>query len=533
MASEFVKPVGQLREFFTQAAHAVVSTQEQLESRPLSSPPAPADVSAEMQPAYVIPRTEVGLSFGLDVRNAKRVIIPFLRKNDGRLQRHGHELKFSLVAVPAPPAPLPAQPDIQPAPTNIPTTLIYPHFLLPSPEQDDLCARLAKAMLAGKWDFAYPERGPKPSQKQVSKEANKIRETLESNDDPERGMIVLRLDAATPTYLIVRVTDKSEKDGLFVFCPEQTTEALIYSFEGDGIENIRYRALHELSLTIRHWLAGAPPLRLPFKDLRAPFAPANSGSENSGSELGLAALGEFTQALTEGYVSGLRYLSWQDTPANAEKLFPPYFDLTGVRAELTYSVYFDEEERRLRFSFGGRKRPDGADVDDEVSVIESRVAIRAYRADDNLPRVDVELVAPEFALSGGARELVLSAAVRSAESIARQFEAGDASLYLQFLESDSHQREVVILLSYKGKVPQRKFLFVWPGIYQGRPRDFVFTCELQEGEIKEDSVRRVMSLEQELDPVGGTIGVEITNEQYQPFHNVFHAVRLWRSRIGA
>jgi hypothetical protein len=35
----------------------------------------------------------------------------------------------------------------------------------------------------------------------------------------------------------------------------------------------------------------------------------------------------------------------------------------------------------------------------------------------------------------------------------------------------------------------------------------------------------------DLDPLGGTEGVEIDNDQYEAFHNAFHAVRIWRSRV--
>jgi hypothetical protein len=320
------------------------------------------------------------------------------------------------------------------------------------------------------------------------------------------------------------VTDKSKKDGLFVFTPEPGNEALIYSFEDDKVDNIRYRALHEFVLTVRHWLNGAPPAQMPFT------LPTLSGQEDTASGLGLIALGAFTQIMAEGYLDGLQFLSQQNTPANAGKPLSSYYALTEAKAELSYSVYYDEEEQRLKFSFGPRKRPDGEEVGDETSVIESRASIRAYRSGD-APRIDVELIMPEFALSGRARQIVLDAVKESADKIASVFNEENPGAYLSFLNGETYQRGVVMLLSYKGKVPQQKFLLVWPAIYLGQPRDFVFFCEMKDGKISKDSVKVVLTLEQDLPLTGVALGVEIDGDQYQPFHNVFHAVRIWRSRV--
>jgi hypothetical protein len=54
---------------------------------------------------------------------------------------------------------------------------------------------------------------------------------------------------------------------------------------------------------------------------------------------------------------------------------------------------------------------------------------------------------------------------------------------------------------------------------------------MKNGKVDEDSIEPVMHLEQDLDPEGFGIGVEITGDQYQPFHNVFHAIRIWSSRV--
>jgi len=519
---EFVKPIEQLGDLFTGAAKAVIATQEKLDAETPSHGPSEDPLKAH--PSYSIPRTEVDFKFGLDVRSGVKIMVPFFRNKQGRTERHGHRLKFSLVAV----SELPGSLRIDANGSDgmpIRTSLTQPHFLVPAAEQDDLCRDLAVAMKAGRWDFILPLEGEKPSQDRVSKEADRILEAL-TPDDPERGMVVFKLDASLSSYLIVRVTDKSKKDGLFVFNPESSPEALIYSFEKDDVKNIRYRALHEFALTIRHWLKGAPPTRRPFSlddEIRPPGGPA---------PLGLIALKEFTLRMAEGYVAGLKLLSEQDTDANRKKLFPPYYDLTDVEAELRYSVFYDEDDKRMRFSFGRLKRPDGEDVEDEISVIESRASIRAFRSDGSA-QVHIELIMPEFALSAGAREIVIDAAVKSADEIALAFNRDDPASYLQFIKSIEHQRGAVIFLSYEGKVPKQEFLIIWPALHLNKPRDFVFTCKLVGDKLDEDSISPVMRLEQDLEPAGAEIGVEIDRDQYEPFHNTFHAARIWRSRVGA
>lgn len=537
MEAEIGQPITQLRGLFKSAAQAVVTSQARL-SDAVPEPPEPTGGPAANPHAahYSIPRADVSLSFGLEERNSRRRLIPFFRSKSNRLQRHAHELAFSVIAVPTAPPPPRGAPDEGEAEGagRFPVTLIQPHFFVPLAEQKRLCLQLAEALEAGRWDVVYPEHGEKPKDKKVREEAKKIRDDIEP-DDPARGMVVFALDTASPSFLVVRVSGGPGDDGLFVFAPGQEPEALIYTFKDDGIENIRYRALHEFALTVRHWLGGAPPRRWEFEGLE----PSHTESPNG---LGLLALSEFVAYMTEGYLSGLRFISAPDAP-NAPTT--PRVDLTGVRAELRYSVYYDGEG--LRFSFGPRMRPDGARLlgdappgvpegeddappeEEELTVIESRTVIRATR-DGQWPRVDVELTAPEFSLSGRARQFVIDAVAEAATDISKKLEPGDPDFYAPFLRGESYQRGAVILLSYEGNIPKQEFLAVWPGLYRERPRDFVFTCKLEKGKVAPDSVKLAMSLKQELDAGGGATGVELPKDKYEPFHNFFHGVRMWLSR---
>ena len=545
MAAEYGQPIMELRHLFRSAARAVVAAQVKLDEAP---PPASPPTSPQPFPpvaSYSIPRAQVSLSFGLEETNSRRFLIPFFRSQSNRLQLHAHELTFSVIAAPEPP-PAPrgvAEADGeegQDGRTLFPVTLTQPHFFVPPEEQESICRRLADAMEAGRWEFVYPQHGETPSDKKVRREAERIRENIHPQQ-AELGMVVFELDTAPPTFLVVRVTGEGEQDGVFVYAPGQETEAFIYSFGGDDIENIRYKALHQFALTVRHWLAGAPPRRTRFAGLDVPPANGFNG-------LGLLALSEFTGHMTEGYLSGLRFVS-ANGPSGTP---PPRVDLSDVRAQLRYSVYYDGE--RLRFSFGERRRPDGsrptavgagpaADGRDEeedeptaageeITVIESRTVIRASRA-DGWPRVEVELVTPEFSLSGRAREFVTDAVAAVAAEVSVRLDGDEPDFYVPFLERDSYRRGAVVFLSYEGKVPKQEFLIIWPGVYRETPRDFIFTCKLKEGKIDVGSVGLVMSLKQDLEDEGVGLGVELDGDQYEPFHNFFHAVRMWVSRTDS
>jgi hypothetical protein len=519
--ADFSQPLEQLEGLFPQAAKAVIVTQAKMDQYRYQ---AGSDSGPGIPLSFSIPRAGIELSFGLDVDSNHKVIIPFISKNKGQVQRHGHNLSFKLIAVPdLPPAPNGSDTTGQ---AKIPIQVLQPHFLVSPSEQDERCRQLVQAMTEKSWDLAYPEHGDKPSQEMVNKECNRILTAL-TPDNPELGMVVLKLDTPGPSYLIVRVTDKSKKDGIFSLTLEPKPAVIVYSFENDDVDNIRYAGLHEMARTIRHWLTGAPLVRLDDP------LPKTGATDSPPSGMGLIALDEFTQVLARGYLSGLKLVSEQNTPANAVTPLPSYYDLTDVEAELSYSVYYDDDAKRLRFSFGSLKAPDGKDANDETTVIESRVAIRAYRQNE-VPQVEVNLVAPEFSLAGAARQSVINAVkVKTVSaSIAKAFNKDNPAEYLQYLESEQSQREAVILLSYKGAVPRQRFLIVWPGAYKGNSRDFVFICEMKNGEIQEDSIDPILSLDQVLDPAGIAIGVEITGTQYEPFHNFFHAIRTWQSRLA-
>jgi hypothetical protein len=503
--------IEQIRTLCLETAHAVVTAQKNLDED-LHTAVAANEQGQTIEPLFSIPQANLALSFGLDIVNGKRSLIPFFTSKDTTRERHGHTVTFSFFGVPEPPnAPVIGD--------KVQINAFQPAFFVSSQIQNDLSQQLAEALRNGAWDFAFPLHGERPDQKKVDKEADKIIEAL-TPENPERGMVVFSFDSVNPAYLLIRVTDKSKKDGVFVLEPGRPTPAMIYSFDDDGIDNIRYAALHQFILTLRQWLtSGAQPV--PIDE------PVTAAGDTA---MGLLALTDFAENVYLGYVDALQFLSEQRDDEQVRDALPSFYDINDVNGELTYSVFFDEDAQRLRFSFGSRMRPDGMAVSDEISVVESKAFVRVFRI-DNRPQVETKLIAPEFALTDKARQIVLEAMIAAADRIANAFEDLDPEIYLEFIKAPSFQAGVVILLSYKGKIPKSEFLVAWPGALQQKPRDFVFLTKMDDGKITK--VEPILGLAQdiELDPEGHAEGVEITRDQYEPFHNAFHAVRMWHSRV--
>jgi hypothetical protein len=492
---------------------------------------------------YAVPRVDFELEFALQVDSEKRIL--FIPVGNRRRELHSHRLYFSLVAVAEPPPLIPADPNG----LNFPLTLSEPHFLIDVEKERKLCEKLGELLRSGDlsaWEFQLP--GGKLSKEdvadQVRREGERVIKSLKT-PEPERGMVCFRLEGVDESYLIVRVTKKEVNDGLFLFTPDAGTPVTIYSIEGDGSEELSYEPLHRMVATVRRWVEGA----------------SQSHVEHPGKhqlQLGLEILDMFVAGLRDGYADGLRFLSTQSSPG--KDLIPPtWYDLTGVGAELSFSVEYekrnDGKEPKPRINFLARNDPDGNAADHDYKLIESRVMLRARR-DGNLPRIDVELESPEFVLSGKARERFLELALKSAKEtaaiFARQY-AGKSNekdlslqeafqIYLNALQSKSHQRGAVVFLSYKGNIPQEEFLVTWPGIWPPRgtqdQREFVFTCKREGDRLDPDKTKPLMRLDQRLRDAKVQTMVEnpedesLDNKQYKAFHNFFHAVRIWRGRMA-
>ena len=76
--------------------------------------------------------------------------------------------------------------------------------------------------------------------------------------------------------------------------------------------------------------------------------------------------------------------------------------------------------------------------------------------------------------------------------------------------------------------PYLAFLVFWPAMWEGRARDFVFTCRMRDEKIRVLDV--IMRLDEAVRDVSIQAPSGLSKKQYKPFHNFFHAVRIWRMR---
>jgi hypothetical protein len=572
--TELVEEVEGLKTIFSQTAEAIVSVQRKLDGRAgldgSSSSFDHVSMSETREQAlrYSIPRVSINVEFGLRI-DAQRKMFLILPRGS-RTQRHTHRLLFSLVAVSEPPLSISDSATAMTGAAKLPFYLTEPFFLLLPDEEKALFAQFLRLLAdEEKWQSALPASASPLTPEDVNTEIGRFENPDENR---ERGPVCFRLHTSPASYLIVRVTKKSKNDSVFLFTPEPELGKRpieIYSIEGDDTPLVSYRPLHLLALAIRSWHEGAPPLSV---ELSGGLLP----------DVGLENLQRFAEVMGEGYAQALATLA-----AQKDDYMPPaFYDLSEVSAELSYSVEYEQSEGdqelnspRFNFQFGNS---------DDYMLIQSRAFLRATRR-GRAARLEVELAAPEFALSGAAREKFLSYFVSSDSKTVTEIvkdigrEAADngesSERYESFIKNKNYWRSVVVLLSYRGPMPKQQFLVIWPGLNKsGQLRSFVFTCKRNSGSDELELTDWIMSVEDTLDDVQlttsahsepsaiittalNTAGVtteastakdadaaggapiltsaivdatvsslaqerDLSEEQYQVFHNFFHAVRI-------
>jgi hypothetical protein len=550
-----------LLDIFAGTAAAVVEAQHALDTHLGAAYDESCMVAAHRR-LYSIPRTVMDFRFGLEIDDTAGAgllkLIPGKKNPTEREQRHAHHLHFTLDAVTGPPSP--PTPLARGTTAPLPFYLSEPFFLLSPLDESILRRRLTDALRTHGspplWESRVPDgHGGFKSldPKDVAAEAALI-EIAGWNEESERGMVYFRCEGEPPRYLVVRVTDKSKNDSVFMLRENNPRPVAIYSLEGDHGAQLEYAPLHALTLTVRNWQRGGLP------------TPQVANPQGMPLRFGLQYLQAFALKMGEGYVRGLEYLSGRQpttsppTPTTSppaatrrapgtDSPFPVYYDLTDVSAELSYSVEYSSDTPRLRFDV--RRTVDDETVFEDTAgnefgaenrdkLIESRAVIHAFRVGD-APRLEVELLSPEFVLSGSARAAFMRFVDESVARIEDAFKRDEANAgaYARYLRDESARRGAVVLLAYRGKTPKEEFLAIWPGadLQTGLARDFVFTCKRDSGTNRLKDVRPLMSLGQNIaevtvnTPSDATHEADLSEEQYQAFHNFFHAVRIWRSRM--
>lgn len=549
MSSQVTQIDFDVRGLFLNTTAAVVTTQKQLDGE-MSLDYIRTCPHPDQRMLFSVPRADATLRFGVEETASKTWrLLPRRSTNAGK-QRQTHELEFSVVAVTERPSLLLAAEQ-----TRIPIFLSQPYFLLTSEDEAALMQRLIAALTpeTRSWRAAIPPGGITPEKLQkvvegefdgqgnlkTKGEKHRIVDALKpENALDERGMVAFRLESSPVSFLVVRVVGKDANDSVFVVTPGKQPEVVIYSVDRDESKSIRFGPLFQLMQTIRRCQQGA--LKPTFTQLSEQdiTGPANNG---------LAPLLPFAKDVRDGYEAAVSFLAQPDNESfmqvrDVQLTTSLYYDVTDVKAALTYSLGYenDNEVAQTRFDFQLRTDPrqnliDIGDKASETKLIESRAVISVERPTGKPAAVKVELNTPEFVLSGSARERLLKLARKSIDAIAGAFEPNQQD-YRGFLANESFQGGAVAFLSYRGKQPKEQFLVIWPGAFLGRSRDFAFTCKVdQKDRSRLTEIKAVLRVEQDL------TGVELSNvdpdedpvsgEQYRAFHNFFHAVRIWRARM--
>lgn len=477
--------------FLHDAAAAVVAGQARLDAVAT-----PAYLRAAPLPGqrffYAIPRAAFDVRFAATVDKRGRIL--FIPRRLGTREQHTHALRFELVAVPEPPAPL-AEGDT--------AEVVEPDFLLSRSEETRLRDLLARSLRApagrGVWRFRDPARDAGLARK-VRRLADEIAVATE--------LVHFCLDDGL--YLVVLVGSKGKKDGLFLLRPEGEPRVLIDTFAGDGVRATSYEPLHLLARAVRRWLADDAEVR------RWPWRPAGGG-------LGLADLDAFVAGVGASYRHGLGLLAREGAAAQrrSSALLPSFYDLAGVEATVSFSI--DVVDRKASLS----DRPE----DGAAAEVDNQVTVRVERR-EGAPRLTVELEQMEFVLKGAARRRFLDQAAKAGIEDAFAGDAVPRARYRELLASDERRRGVVVFRSHRPKTFVEDLLVIWPGIDD---RDFVFTCVRRGGGLEE--VKPVLRLGQTLAEAGpvapeddGPGATVIGRDQYAAFHKFFAAVLVWRRR---
>jgi hypothetical protein len=493
-----------IESLLTGTSRAVLAAQRRLDTE-LSPHYSSHSTIAGRPLEYAIPRVAVETEFALEQRQTGRLLWVFPGR--GRSDVLTHCLRFRLTAVPERPSAPVATAD-----TPLSSACLWePHMLVSGDEERRISLRVAAALEAGTFRPMLP--GSSTIAPQLARrEAGRIRAALTARD-PERGMVAFRLDDPPGVMLVIRVTEKGVHDGVFVVDEVADSPVLVYSLEEDGAHGVRYKPLHDFVRTVRNWQSGLPARR-------RPVAPGDL------NQLGLVGLEEFAAALESGYSATLKFLA-EDAPATSS-----FYALSDVEADLNFAVHFDEQNA-LHMEIERRLDPAGDESATQASVVSCRVGLRAH-CRDGVPVLDLDLAQPEFIVSGAGRAGLLEKMQDAAVDIAAVLGSGGAlppARYESLFRNPALAKEAVIFLAYQGKKPREEFLVIWPGAFEGRGRDIVFTCKLTNGKIGE--VRSLMRLDQPLGDV--QLGIDgdgdLARDQYTPFHNAFHAVRIWRARL--
>jgi len=490
-----------VQDVFASTVSAVLSAQTTLDSQ-LTPRYIMSCTRTDERLLHFFRKVDIRLEYRFDETDHAKIL--FFFSGGDRHTIHTHLLDFSIFAAPSPPVP-PASTHTEGSGTE---TISQPDFLVLPEDGEQVLSSVASLFQAGSVQEEFTQPPPRPVD--YESESGEITKPTDPRN-PGRGTLVFRLSDGSPAYLVVRVTGKHEADGIYLFDPAANL-VRIYSFPSVSQNSIHYTPLHRFALAVRRSLSGAPALK----------------REIAGNQIGvLLDLRNFAGQLRSGYVT-----AWDRLAAmQSDGPLPSFFDLSDADAIVRYSVAYDETHNVPRLDLTNRTGTTSGQESDPLRTVEGSASIHITRAGSR-ERVSIDIQTPGFVLSGDklTQFLGLARVEGMPERIAQLLAPHDTSLQEAYVDLVHSRSDVVALHAYKNSQPTGDFLVIWHGDLGGHDRDFAFTCKVENGALTPQ--KAVLAMDQDTDGVAVADvdpEVDLQNNEYIAFHNMFHAIRIWQS----
>ena len=436
-----------------------------------------------------IPSADLRITFGLSVSRKHGFIVT--RRTTSALR---HQLTMTLQAVPEPIAP--------PRGGWTPTVFSFfePGFMLDPEREIDLGMALCDALANNQVTINVPE--PEKVRAHAIQEAGAaLREQLLQPDRPELGVVAFRVGDRPETSLVVIVTEKAKRDGVFLL--EAGRAPIVYSIPGDRNDAMFYDPLHRFTIAVGEWLSGAAPRR-------------RTGLTRLPREWGFTTLEVFSDALVSGYQRCVEQLSQPQSSGTLTQ----QFDIARVRAEVVFGI-------RQGGTPAITIAQDSAGSDE---LIFGKVQLE-FERQVTAVGVALTLVAPGYVLAGRAKDAFVERVQRIAREVAREFDDDRTIDYEMAIKQPSNPGQIVVLLAIDHPDDPFTYLVTWPVRTSAGERHFVFRCVEDDDSL--DDIEPLLLASDRLGGVSdGAASLAIDDDAYEAYNRFFRAARVWRSGVA-
>lgn len=479
-------------ELIANVVHAAVQAQQRLEG------PLTTDYLLGLRPIdgtmYSFRTIALDSEFMLEQVSENKFL--FFFRSAGISSRLVHNLRLQLRSEPSPPLPpRKFEADSQEVQIGIPA------FMLTDSEDRAIRQAVKDALMSNRWTPRVAV-----SKQQVQEAAN----ALLKDPTKGRGPVVFQLDADQSLFLVVLVSQKDDPDGLYVYSAD-TRSVTIFGVPSVHQDEIEYEPLHLFGMAVQRALFGPPPIR----------------KEQLEDSIGIiSGLDTLVDQLAEGYRGARKTLA---AAGGTASVIPSYLDVGPLEAQIRYSASFNEKKETGHANIvqKGDAASSIGNLQDDMRAIVGTAKI-AVNATSLGQKSEVIIGMPSFVLSGKNLVTFLGLAYERANDIANNF-ANDSFPVQIYVEAIQQRKDVVILQAFDQGKPNGNLLAIWPGVGDAMGRHFVFTCHVDSDATKLQNVNRILALGEDLTATRIKDGGD--DDQYGPFHNVFHAILVWATTL--